>query len=73
MGRKTKKVYIQDGTFAELMEAGEQALTYECGARDGYRVVQVESTKSPWKVPSGKAIPKRSPSSRQNHKNADDK
>jgi len=73
MGRKTKKDYMQDGTFAELMEAGEQALAYERGARDGYRVMQVESTNSPRKVPSSKAVPKRSPSPRQKHKNADDK
>lgn len=73
MGRKSKKNYMQDGTFVELMEAAEQALAYERGARDGYRVVQVESTKSPRKVPSGKALPKSSPSSRQKHKNADDK
>jgi hypothetical protein len=73
MGRKTKKDYMRDGTFAELMEAGEQALAYERGARDGYRVIQVESTKSPRKVPSSKVVPKSSPSSWQKHKNADDK
>lgn len=73
MGRKTKKDYIQDGAFAELMEAGEQTLAYERGARDGYRVVQVESTNSPRRVPSSKAVPKRSPSSRRKHKDADDK
>lgn len=73
MDRKTKKNYMQDGAFAELLEAGEQALAYERGARDGYRVVQVDSTNSPRKVPSSKAAPKRSPSSWRKHKNADDK
>jgi hypothetical protein len=73
MGRKTKKDYMWDGAFAELMEAAEQALAYERGARDGYRVVQVESTTSLRKFPSSKVVPKSSPSSRQKHKNADDK
>lgn len=73
MGRKTEKDYMPDGAFAELMEAGEQALAYERGARDGYRVEQVEGTKSLLRIPSSKAVPKRSPSSRRKHKNADDK
>jgi hypothetical protein len=45
MGRRTKKNYMQDGTFAELMEAAKQALDYECGSREGYRVMQVERFK----------------------------
>jgi hypothetical protein len=48
MGRKTQKdYYMQDGTFAELMEAAEQALAYERGAREGYRIMQVDGPGSP--------------------------
>lgn len=71
MGRRIKKNYMQDGTFAELMEAAEQALAYERGVRDGYKVMQVESAKSPQKALAGKvASPKSNPSSRRNRKNA---
>ncbi|MET0621597.1 MAG: hypothetical protein ABW250_01320 [Pyrinomonadaceae bacterium] len=73
MGRKIKKDYMQDVTFAELIGAAEQALAYERDARDGYRIMLVESTKSPRKVPASKAVPKSDLSSRQQHKNADDK
>jgi hypothetical protein len=74
MGRRTKKNYIQDGTFAELMEAAEQALAYERGARDDYRVTQMKSTKSPQKAPASEAVsPESNPSSRRKHKNAADR
>jgi putative transcriptional regulator len=39
--KKTKKAYMSDETFAELMESAGQALDYERGAREGYRVTQV--------------------------------
>lgn len=74
MGRRIKKNYMQTGTFAELIEAAEQALAYERGARDGYRVTQMESTKSPRKAPAGEAVsPESNPSSRRKRKNAADK
>jgi hypothetical protein len=74
MDRKTKKDYMQDGTFAELMEAAEQALSYERGARDGYTVVQGESTKSPRQAPAGEVeSPKSNQSSRWKRKNAADR
>jgi hypothetical protein len=60
MSRRTKKDYMQDGTFAELMEAAEQALAYERGEREGYRVMQVESLMSPWRSLAGEAIPPKS-------------
>lgn len=41
MAKKTKKEYMSDETFAELMESAEQALAYERGAREGYRITQV--------------------------------
>jgi hypothetical protein len=41
MGRRTKKNYMRDGTFAELMEAAEQAFAYERGEREGCRVTQM--------------------------------
>lgn len=74
MGKKTKKDYMQDETFAELIESAGQALAYERGARDGYRVVQVESTKSARKASAGETVsPKSNPSSRRKHKNAAEK
>jgi putative transcriptional regulator len=45
--KKTKKAYMSDETFAELMESAGQALDYERGAREGYRVTQVAIPKPP--------------------------
>lgn len=68
MGKKTRKDYMQEGTFAELMEAAEQALAYERGARKGYRVTQVQSSISLQWVPTSEAVsPKRDPGSRRKH------
>ena len=47
MAKKTKKEFMGDETFAELMESAEQALSYERGAREGYRVTQVAIPKPP--------------------------
>jgi len=47
MAKKTKKEYMSDETFAELMESAEQALAYERGERKGYRVTQVTVPKPP--------------------------
>lgn len=47
MPKKTKKEYMSDETFAELMESAEQVLAYERGAREGYRVTQVTVPKPP--------------------------
>lgn len=69
MGVRGKKDYMEDGTFAELVEAAEQALAYERGAREGYRVMQVESPKSPRKAPAGEAVsPKSKPEHQRKHK-----
>ncbi len=74
MGRRSKKSYMQDGAFSELMEAAGQALVYERGARDGYRVVRVERSKSLLKVSASETVPPKSKlSSRRKHKNAADK
>ncbi len=74
MGRKSKKDYMRDGTFTELMEAAEQAFAYERGARDGYRVTQVESTESLRKDPAGETVfPKSNLNSRRKRKNAADR
>ena len=71
MGRKSRKDCMQDETFAELIESARQALVYERGAREGYRVVQVKSTKFPQKASAGETVSLRSnPSSRQKHKSA---
>lgn len=45
--KKTKKAYMSDETFAELMESAGQALDYERGTREGYRVTQVAIPKPP--------------------------
>ena len=47
MAKKTKKEYVSDETFAELMESAEQALAYERGEHKGYRVTQVAVPKPP--------------------------
>lgn len=47
MAKKTKKEYVSDETFAELMESAEQALAYERGGREGYRVTEVVVPKPP--------------------------
>lgn len=47
MAKKTKKEYVSDETFAELMESAEQALAYERGEGKGYRVTQVVIPKPP--------------------------
>ncbi len=47
MAKKTKKEYMSEETFAELMESAGQALAYERGAREGYRVTQVAVPKPP--------------------------
>jgi len=63
MVKRPKNSYIRDETFAELMESARQALAYESGAREDYRVTRVEipaSTKtiSASKVISQGSIPK---------------
>lgn len=64
-----------DGLFAELMEAAEQALTYERGAREGYRVMRADGSGSPRRVPTSETVsPKCNPGSRaENKKSADSK
>jgi putative transcriptional regulator len=51
--KKIKKEYMSDETFAELMESAEQALAYERGAREGFRVTQVAVPKPPQPMSSG--------------------
>ncbi|MDQ3816279.1 MAG: hypothetical protein M3362_01145 [Acidobacteriota bacterium] len=70
MGDRTKKDYMQDGAFAELMEAAKQALAYERGAREGYTIIQVEGSKSPRKIAAGETVSTEGqPESRRKHKN----
>jgi hypothetical protein len=64
---------MPDGTFAELMEAAEQALAYERGAREGYRVMRADGPMSPRRVPTSEAAsPKCNPCSRRKHKKSAD-
>lgn len=39
--KKRKKEYMSNESFAELVKAAEQALAYERGAREGYRITCV--------------------------------
>lgn len=43
--KKNKKEYMSDETFAEVMKAAGQALAYERGARDGYRITRIAVSK----------------------------
>lgn len=47
MAKKADKKYVSEETFAELMESAGQALDYERGAREGYRVTRVAVPKPP--------------------------
>ena len=59
MGNRTQKDYMHDGRFAKVMEAAEHALAYERGAREGYRVVQVDGPASLRRDPASKKVPLR--------------
>jgi hypothetical protein len=39
--KKGKREYMTDRAFAELVKSAEQALAYERGAREDYRVTRV--------------------------------
>ncbi len=47
MKRKKDKKHMSDKAFAELMESAEQALAYERGAREGFRVTRVVAPRPP--------------------------
>jgi hypothetical protein len=47
MRRKKVKKHMSDKAFAELMESAEQALAYERGAREGFRVTRVVAPRPP--------------------------
>lgn len=69
MSDRGQKDYMQDGTFAELMGAAEQVRAYERGAREGYRVTQVDRPMCSRRVPTNGAVsPKVKLSSRRKHK-----
>jgi hypothetical protein len=71
MGRRTQKDYMQEETFAELMESAKQTLAYERGTREGYRVTQVETSKSPRRIPVGETVsPENQLESRRKNKTA---
>lgn len=44
--KKAGKSYVSKETFAELMKSAGQALRYERGAREGYRVTRLAAPKS---------------------------
>jgi putative transcriptional regulator len=52
----TKKAHVSDETFAELMESAEQALAYERGQREGYRVTRVAVPRPPKPMSSGEIV-----------------
>jgi predicted RNase H-like HicB family nuclease len=56
-----KKEYMSAETFSELIEAARQALAYERGARDGYRVTRlaVSKTSQPVSIKRGTSFTRR--------------
>jgi hypothetical protein len=61
---------MHDETFAELMESAKQALAYESGAHENYRVTPVEIPASTKTISAGKVIPQGSiPKYYRKHKN----
>jgi predicted RNase H-like HicB family nuclease len=50
--KRFKKDYMSAETFSALMEAAQQALAYERGARDGYHMTQMAISKTSLPVPS---------------------
>src|ERR1051325_4503976 len=56
MGKRTKKAYMSDETFAALMESAEQALAYERGEREGYRITRVVFPRPPQPMSSAEII-----------------
>jgi hypothetical protein len=69
MVKGSKNSYMRDETFAELMDSARQALAYESGAREDYRVTRVEIPVSTKKISVGKAIPQGSiPKYHRKHK-----
>lgn len=54
MVKKINNDQIPDETFAELKESAVQALAYERGAPEGYRVTLAQSNKSPTRISAGK-------------------
>jgi hypothetical protein len=58
MAERSKNFYMRDETFAELMDSARQALAYESGARENYRVTQVEIPVSMKTISAGKVISK---------------
>jgi hypothetical protein len=70
MVKKPKNSYMRDETFAELMESARQALAYESGARENYRVTQVKIPASTKTISADKVIPEGSiPKYYRKHKN----
>jgi hypothetical protein len=57
MAKRSKNSYMRNETFAELMDSARQALAYESGARENYRVTRVEIPASTKTIAAGKAIP----------------
>ncbi len=61
---------MRDETFTELMESARQALAYENGAHENYRVTWVEIPASTKTISSSKVIPQGNiPKYYRKHKN----
>jgi hypothetical protein len=70
MAKRSKNTYMRDETFAELMDSARQALAYESGARENYRVTRVEILAPTKTISAGEAIPQgSSPKYYRKHKN----
>jgi hypothetical protein len=74
MAKGSKNSYMQDETFAELMDSAKQALAYESRARENYRVTWVEIPASTKTISAGKVVPQGSiPKYYRKHKNVSGK
>lgn len=60
MAKRSQNSYMRDETFAELMDSARQALAYECGERENYRVTRIEIPASTKTISAGKVISQRS-------------
>jgi len=57
MAKGSKNSYMRDETFTELMDSARQALAYESGARENYRITRVEIPAPTKTISAGKVIP----------------
>jgi len=71
MAKGSKNSYMRDEAFAELVDSARQALAYESGEHENYRVTRVEIPASTKTISARKVISQGSiPKYYRKHKNA---